>query len=126
MRYGLIGFAMVVVLALAAPASAHVVQATTSVSLTDVSIDDTPRFESVLRSAVAEVLAGTIAFTPTVVALTDARLVDDRLYLRLLIADEDGMRTLEALEALGESPRDDGAGSAVPRSPSDASGRTQL
>lgn len=126
MRDGLIGVAMVVVLALAPAASAHVVQATTSVSLTDVSIDDTPRLESVVRSAVAEVLEGTIAFTPTVVALTEARLVDDRLYLRLLIADEDGMRTLEALGAFGESGRDDAPGSVVPVFPSDAAGRTRL
>jgi hypothetical protein len=123
MRYGVCALAMMAVTAFAAPASAHVVQATTSVSLTDVDLHDTPQLESALRSAVADVLADTIAFTPTLVALTDARVIDDRLYLRLLIADDDGMRTLEALD---ESAREGAESTRVPALPANPTGRTEL
>jgi len=123
MRYGLFALMMIAVTAFAAPASAHVVQATTSVSLTDVDVQDTPQLESALRSAVADVLAETIAFTPTLVALTDARVIDDRLYLRLLIADDDGMRTLEALN---ESAKEKPESTRVPALPTNTTDRTEL
>lgn len=123
MRYAVCALAMMAVTALGAPASAHVVQATTSVSLTNVDVGDTPQLESALRSAVADVLADTIAFTPTLVALTDARVIDDRLYLRLLIADDDGVRTLEALD---ESVGDGAEGARVPKLPVTGTAPTQL
>ncbi len=91
----------VALLLAAAPASAHVVQATTSLSLTDVDINDEPQLKQAVRSAVDEVLTNAIAFTPTLVALTGAQVVGERLYLSLLIADEEGERTLDALEKGG-------------------------
>ncbi|HEY3190326.1 MAG TPA: hypothetical protein VGJ70_22740 [Solirubrobacteraceae bacterium] len=80
-----------------APAWAHVVQATTSVSLTDIDPNDKPELEKALKSAVNEVLKTAIAFTPSLVALTDAHVIGERLYVRVLIADEDGERTLQEL-----------------------------
>jgi hypothetical protein len=91
----------VALLLAAAPASAHVVQATTSLSLTDVDIRDEPQLKQAVRSAVDEVLTNAIAFKPTLVALTGAQVVGERLYLSLLIADEEGERTLDALEKGG-------------------------
>ena len=91
----------VALLLAAAPASAHVVQATTSLSLTEVDINDEPQLKQAVRSAVDEVLTNAIAFTPTLVALMGAQVVGERLYLSLLIADEEGERTLDALEKGG-------------------------
>ena len=80
-----------------APAWAHVVQATTSVSLTDVDVNDKPELEKVLKAAVNDMIRGAIAFKPTLVTLTDAQVVGERLYVRVLIADEEGERTLQEL-----------------------------
>ena len=91
----------VALLLAAAPASAHVVQATTSLSLTEVDINDEPQLKQAVRSAVDEVLTNAIAFTPTLVALMGAQVVGERLYLSLLIADEEGEQTLDALEKGG-------------------------
>ena len=77
-----------------APADAHVVQAVSSFSLTDIDAQDRPQLEQALKTAVGKVLENTIAFTPTFVALTDAQIIGERLYFRVLIADEDGERTL--------------------------------
>jgi hypothetical protein len=82
---------------LAAPADAHVVQAMSSFSITDVDVNDTPQLEQALKTAVTKVLEDTIAFTPSFVALTDAQVIGQRLYFRVLIADEDGERTLNEL-----------------------------
>jgi len=43
------------------------------------------------------VLEHAIAFLPTVVDVRDARRVGDRIYLLLLIADDDGAALVEAL-----------------------------
>lgn len=91
----------VALLLAAAPATAHVVQATTSVSLAGVDVHDEPQFKQAVRSAVDEILTHAIAFTPTLVALTGAQVVGERLYLSLLIADEEGERTLDELEKGG-------------------------
>ena len=82
---------------LGAPANAHVVQAMSSFSITDVDVNDTPQVEQALKTAVTKVLEDTIAFTPSFVALTDAQVIGERLYFRVLIADEDGERTLDEL-----------------------------
>jgi hypothetical protein len=82
---------------LATPATAHVVQATSSLSLTDVDVHDTRTLEAALKDAVKRVLSDTIAFQPTFVALTDAQVIGERLYFRVLIADAEGERTLAEL-----------------------------
>jgi hypothetical protein len=79
------------------PAVAHVIQATSSLPLTDLDVNDKPKLEQALKTAVNQVLKDTIAFQPTLVALTDAQVIGERLYFRVLIADEDGERTLAEL-----------------------------
>ena len=92
---------------LAAPAMAHVVQATTSLSLIDLDVHDKPKLEQALKSAIDEVLSDVIAFKPTLVTLTDAQVVGERLYVRLLIADEEGEKTLDALIQQGSEGNDE-------------------
>ena len=48
----------------------------------------------------------TIAFQPTLVALTDAQVVGERLSFRVLIADEDGERVLSVLNGHGSDGPD--------------------
>ncbi len=98
MKYLLSAIIVASVAWLAAPAGAHVVQATTSLSLTDVDVHDRPQLEQALKSAVDKVLTDVIAFRPTFVTLTDAQVIGQRLYVRLLIADEEGERTLHDLK----------------------------
>jgi hypothetical protein len=43
------------------------------------------------------VLKGAIAFTPTLIVLTSATVVGDRLHVRLLVADPAGERTFDEL-----------------------------
>jgi hypothetical protein len=89
-----------------APAMAHVVQATSSLDLADLDVNDKPQFEAALKAAVKRVLQDTIAFKPTLIALTDAHVIGERLYFRVLAADEEGERTLAELTGLGDSDPD--------------------
>jgi len=88
----------------ATPAPAHVVEVTTAVDMPE--SKDTGAMKAALQKAVERVLADTIAFKPTMVTLTDARVMGEKLLVRLLIADADGERMLKDL-------RDD-TGSASP------------
>lgn len=97
MKYLLLALTVASVALSTTPAAAHVVQATTSLSLTDVDLHDKPELDKALKTAVDGVLRDVIAFKPTVVTLTDAQIIGHRLYLRLLIADEEGERTIEEL-----------------------------
>jgi len=108
------------VLAAAAPAPAHVVEVTTSVPLEDVA--DTKTLHDRLRAVVDDTLRSTIAFQPTLVALTDATVLGERLYVRLLFADADGERTLDELSTgrSGAAPGIPAApGGGAPAAPSD-------
>jgi hypothetical protein len=58
------------------------------------------------------VLKDAIAFTPTMVVVTRALLVGERLYIRLLIADQDGERTFKDLAEPDEA---EPVGSASPK-----------
>jgi hypothetical protein len=108
MKRGLLAAAAIGVLGLATPAPAFVVEVTTSVAVRDA--DDQAQITRAVRSAVDDVLKEGIAFTPTLVVLTRAMVVGERLYLRVLIADQDGDRTVEDLA----EPRDP-EGSARPK-----------
>jgi hypothetical protein len=55
-------------------------------------------------TAVDDVLKEAIAFTPTLIVLTHAALVGDRLYVRLLVADSDGERTFDELQGPVATP----------------------
>ena len=92
----------------AAPVLAHVVEVTTAVDIAD--SQDASDVKTALQHAVERVMADTIAFTPTVVALTDARVMGDKLLVRLLFADADGEQMLKDLR----DDHSDDTGSASP------------
>jgi len=77
------------------PASAYVVEITTSIPTA--SALDKAQLRDALRSAIDDVLRHAIAFTPTIVTLQSARVVGDRIYILLLIADGDGEETMKRL-----------------------------
>jgi hypothetical protein len=81
------------------PAAAHVIEVTTSLSMDDV--QDRTQLKQALEVEVNRVLETAIAFKPTVVALTGARQVGERLMVRLLIADEEGEQLMQDLERDG-------------------------
>jgi hypothetical protein len=81
---------------LAAPASAFVVEVTTSISMED--IGDEAQLRDALQKTVDSVLSHAIAFRPTVVVLTHDLVRRGRLYFRLLVVDQDGERAVEELD----------------------------
>lgn len=97
-------------LSVAPPADAYLVEVTTSVAVSDA--DDHAQLKSALQSAVDGVLKEAIAFRPTMVVVTRALMVGERLYIRLLIADQEGEQTFKDL---AEPDADAAAGSASPR-----------
>ncbi len=88
----LFGIALMVA---AAPAFAHVVEVTTVVSLADV--EDQETLTAAIRAAVNEAMEGAVAFKPTLVTLTRANVIGERLYVRLLMADAEGEEMLRDL-----------------------------
>jgi hypothetical protein len=92
-----LGLALALLVVTASPATAHLVEVTTSVAVSDAS--DQNVLEEALLTAVDGVLKNAIAFTPTLIVLTSATIVGDRLYVRLLVADQDGQRTFDELNA---------------------------
>ncbi len=91
----------------ATPASAFVVEVTTSVALADA--DDQRQLKTALQAAVDNVLNDAISFTPTVIVLTHAVLVGDRLYVRLLLADQNGERSFNDLKPDEQRPQPENA-----------------
>src|ERR1043166_2997446 len=79
----------------ASPARAHMVEVTTSVDMPE--SQDSGAMKAALQKAVERVLNDTIAFKPTLIALTGARVMGEKLLVRLLIADADGERMLKDL-----------------------------
>src|SRR4051794_35849263 len=97
--------AVALLLLTGSPASAFLVEITTSVAVGDA--DDQRALQNALTQAVDGVLHDAIAFKPTLVVLTHAAVVGERLYIRLLVADSDGERTFEELQAPPDlSPRE--------------------
>ena len=86
----------------ATPASAFVVEVTTSVAVADA--DDQRQLKTALQAAVDNVLNDAISFKPTMIVLTHAVLVGDRLYVRLLLADQDGEETFNDLKPDDQEP----------------------
>lgn len=89
-------------LSLAVPAAAFVVEVTTSVDLADAADDG--QLKDALQTAVDQVLSEAIAFRPTLVVLTHAVVKGSRLYVRLLLADEAGEQTFDDLGPGHEAP----------------------
>jgi hypothetical protein len=84
----------------ASPARAYVVEVATSIPVANV--EDAAQLEKAIHSMVDDVLKNAIAFTPTVITLHDARVIGDRIYMLLVIADADGEATIKALA--GDQP----------------------
>ena len=97
MLAALLGVALVTA---AAPAFAHVVEVTTAVPLEEVG--DQEALNAAIRAAVNEALEGALAFKPTLIALTRANVIGERLYVRLLMADAEGEAMLRDL--VGDRP----------------------
>jgi hypothetical protein len=108
----------VVVLAMAASAAAHVAEVTTTVSLAEVS--DSDSFARALEQVVDKARAETIAFEPSVVAVTGVRVLGERVLISLLFADADGEAMLETLQG-----RRGGTGGPDPGAP-DTSGDLRI
>ena len=98
-RRGLITTVGVIVaaLALSATAGAHVAEVTTSVPLAEVRDEDSLR--RTIGEAVDKARSETIAFEPSVVAVTSVRVHGERLLIGLLFADQDGEAMLETLQS---------------------------
>jgi hypothetical protein len=79
------------------PASAHVVEAVASVSTEQAG--DREKLDGAIQAAIDDVVTHAIAFQPTVVSLLDAKVVGDRIYLFVLIADKDGEEAIRVLLA---------------------------
>ena len=101
--------AVLTLVATVRPAAAFVVEVTTSIAVSDA--DDQAILKSALQTAVDGVLKDAIAFKPTLVVLTRALVMGDRLYIRLLVADQEGEQTVKELA----DPDDDSEPAATPR-----------
>ena len=82
-------------LAVAAPAPAYVVEAVTTISAAEG--EDRTRLDGAIQAAIDDVAAHAVAFTPTLVALLDAKLIGDRIFLFVLLADREGEETIKVL-----------------------------
>ena len=107
MKKVLLGLAMVTWLLGVVPASGHVVEVTTSLDVAEAK--DAEDFKQALRTAVDKILSDTVVFQPTLVAVTDAQRVGERMYVRILLADADGERMLNDVvrRAPGTPSRED-------------------
>jgi hypothetical protein len=94
--------ATLVITMLARPAIAYVVVVTTSVAASNAANET--QLQASLDSAIRDVLAHAIAFTPTVVTLEGVRRIGNEIYLVLLIADADGEKSLKAFSTTEPSP----------------------
>ena len=89
-----------VLLGSAHPASAYLVAVATSFDTAG--IEDKAGLEAAIDGAIDNVLSGAIAFAPTFVKLQNSRIVGDRVYIVLLIADREGEELLKSLSGEGE------------------------
>ena len=85
----------------ACPAAAYVVAVTTSIPAQSVADDDD--FEAALKSAIDDVLQHVVAFSPTFITVQNARAVGGRVYILLVIGDDEGAAMLNDLP---ETPRE--------------------
>jgi len=90
------------VAALANPVAAYVVEVTTSIPAA--TIQDHSQLKAAVESAINDVLKHAIAFAPTMVTVQNARVAGDRIYILLLIADEEGEETMKTLSAEQPGP----------------------
>jgi hypothetical protein len=99
----------------ATAAFAYVVAVPTSFSTAEIS--QKGDLEAALQSAVDDVVSHAISFTPTFVTVQNARVVGDRMFILLLIGDDEGAKMLQMFSADENKPE---AGKDAP----DADGQT--
>ena len=87
----------VVLLVPAPPAHAFVAQVATSIP--SGAIDTDAQLQAAVGAAITDILKQAIAFAPSLVELQSAKLVGNRIYILLLIADGDGEEMLQKLSA---------------------------
>jgi hypothetical protein len=80
--------------ALGTPTSAYVAEVLTSIPTASGEGD---QLEIAVKAAIKDVLEHAIAFVPTVIDVRDARVVGDRIFILLLIADDDGAAIVKSL-----------------------------
>jgi len=98
----LVALAIGTVLTLTAyPAAAYVVAVTTSIPAQSVADDDD--FDAALKTAIDDVLQHVVAFTPTFISVQGARAAGGRVYLLLLVGDDEGAALLQALPETSSS-----------------------
>ena len=83
----------------ARPARAELVEVTTALDVAQAR--EAGSLKAALQGLVDRVVHETIAFEPTMIAVTDARLMGERLLVKLLIADADGEQMLRDLQRGG-------------------------
>jgi hypothetical protein len=88
----------------ATTASAYIVAVPTSFSTTDIS--EKGDLEAALESAVDDVVSNAIAFKPTFVTVQNARVVGDRMFILLLIGDDEGAKMLQTFSTDAKRPTD--------------------
>jgi hypothetical protein len=86
----------------ASPAAAYVIEALTSIP--DGEAADKPALEKAIQAAVDDIATHAVAFKPTIVSLREAKLVGDRIYLFVLIADAAGEAEIKVLKAVSTRP----------------------
>ena len=101
------------VMTVAPPALAHVVEAVASIPSEQG--EDRETLDRAIQSAIDDVVAHAIAFEPTIVSLLDAKVVGGRIYLFVVIADRDGGEAIRLLPADRPSRRPGAA--PAPREP---------
>jgi len=94
-----LGLALV---ATASPARAYVIEALTSIPVDEAADKET--LVQAIRAAVDDIATHAVAFRPTMVAVREAKLVGDRIYLFILLADSAGEAEIEVLKAASTQP----------------------
>jgi hypothetical protein len=94
-----LGLALV---ATAGPARAYVIEALTSIPVDEAADKET--LVQAIRAAVDDIATHAVAFRPTMVAVREAKLVGDRIYLFILLADAAGEAEIEVLKAASTQP----------------------
>jgi hypothetical protein len=77
------------------PAAAYLVVVTTSIPAQSVAND--ADLDAALKSAIDDVVQHVVAFSPTFVTVESARAVGGRVYILLIIGDDEGAATLKVL-----------------------------
>jgi len=85
------------------PAAAYLVVVTTSIPAQSIANDDD--MDAALKSAIDDILKHVVAFSPTFVTVESARAVGGRVYILLIVGDDEGAATLKVLSESTKTTR---------------------